>query len=216
VHAVSVPLERVSLTDRVVGELREEILGGDLEPGTSLREVALAERFDVGRSTVREAIRVLAAEGLVSQAHHRGAVVTAHTPEDVDDLIAARTMIERHVASAGVPDPSPARAALDAMRAAVEAADWRAAASADEAFHRALVAGAGSPRITAIHAQLAAELRLLLVSADRQAPEQDKVAEHERLLALAVAGDADAYLEAAIRHIRRSRETLLAVARRRR
>jgi DNA-binding GntR family transcriptional regulator len=206
-------MERVSLTDQVVGEIREEIVNGDLPPGTSLREQALTDRFDVGRSTVREAIKVLASEGLVTHAHHRGAIVTRHTPEDVDDLIAARTMIERHVASVGVGDPADAAAALEVLREAVARQDWRAAASADEAFHRALVAAAGSPRITAIHAQLAGEMRLLLVSADRHAPEPDKVAEHERLLQLAVAGDAEGYLRAAIHHVSRSRDTLIAVAR---
>jgi DNA-binding GntR family transcriptional regulator len=206
------PLQRVSLTDVVVTEIREEIVGGDLAPGTSLREQAIAARFDVGRSTVREAIRVLAAEGLVTQAHHRGAVVTAHTPEDVDDLIAARTMVERHIAHAGITAAPDAEAALDRLRTATAAGDWRAAADADAAFHAALVAAVGSPRISAFHAQLAGEMRLLLVSADREAIEADKVEAHEALLRLATAGDPAAYLAAAIHHVSRSRDTLVAVA----
>lgn len=205
-------MERLSLTDQVVESIRSEILDGELRPGESLREQALSDRFDIGRSTVREAIKVLAAEGLVTQAHHRGAVVTRHTPADVDDLIAARIMIERHVASVGIGDARQAEAALGDLERAVADKDWRAGAAADESFHQALVAAVGSPRISQFHSQLAREMRLLLVSADRYQPEPDKVAEHARLLRLALADDAEAYLAAAIRHITRSRATLLVVA----
>ncbi len=200
------------MTDQVAEGLRGEIVNGDLPPGTSLREQALSLRFDVGRSTVREAIKVLVSEGLITQALHRGAVVTRHTAQDVDDLIAARIMIERHVASVGIGDPSSAQAALDRLTEAVAIKDWRAAAGADESFHHALISAAGSPRISAFHSQLAGEMRLLLVSADRYQPEPDKVDEHARLLRLAVSGDARAYLAAAINHVTRSRETLLRVA----
>ncbi len=207
-------LERLSLTDQVVESIRSEILDGDLPPGFSLREHGLSDRFDVGRSTVREAIKVLVAEGLVTHAHHRGAIVTRHTPDDVDDLIAARIMIERHVASVGIGDPAQARAALDDLKQAVSTKDWRAGAAADEAFHEGLVKAVGSPRISQFHSQLAREMRLLLVSADRYQPEPDKVEEHARLLTLALSEDRAAYLTAAIHHITRSRATLLLVAER--
>lgn len=202
-------MERVSLTDQVLSEIRDEILGGQLPPGTSLREVALSERFDVARSTVREAIKGLVAEGLLAHEHHRGVVVTRHTAEDVEDLLGARLMIERAISVGGPHQHDEAEAALDAMRAAVEEGDWRAAARADEEFHHALVQALGSPRITAFHGQMQAEMRLLLVTAEGRVPETDKVAEHANLLELARSGDMDGYLAAARRHLQRSRPTLL-------
>jgi DNA-binding GntR family transcriptional regulator len=205
-------VQRVSLTDQVVIAVRDDIIEGMLAPGTSLREQALSERFDVGRSTIREAIKVLVGEGLVTHEHHRGAIVTRHTAEDVDDLLAARIMIERHVAANPAERGRGADEALTAMRDAVAVRDWRAAAKADERFHHALVADLGSPRITAFHAQLQGEMRLLLVSADRDEFEVDKVDEHARLLELARSGDRDAYLRAAIHHVTRSRSQLLRVA----
>ncbi|MEE8601044.1 GntR family transcriptional regulator [Euzebya tangerina] len=205
-------MERLSLTDQVAEAIRGEILNGDLAPGHSLREVALSERLDVGRSTVREAIRMLVSEGLVSQQHHRGSEVTRHTPADVEDLINARVMIERHVATVGVGDTAEAERALADLEVAVRGKDWRAAAAADEAFHRALVMSIGSERVGAFHAQLAGEMRLLLTTAARYSPEPDKVAEHARLLELATSGDQQAYLDAAIHHITRSRPTLVDVA----
>ncbi|MEO2107905.1 MAG: GntR family transcriptional regulator [Actinomycetota bacterium] len=205
-------MERVSLTDQVVAELREDILGGVLRPGTSLREVALSERFDVARSTIREAVKGLVAEGLLSHEHHRGVVVIEHTVADVEDLLGARMMIERTIGAAGPHTHDAAAAALEAMQEAVRAKDWRAAARADEEFHHGLVQALGSPRIAAFHSQMQAEMRLLLVTAEGREPETDKVAEHANLLELARAGDRDGYLAAARRHLQRSRPTLLAVA----
>lgn len=205
-------MERVSLTDQVVAAVRDEVLGGLLAPGTSLREQALSERFDVGRSTIREALRVLVAEGIITQEHHRGAVVRRHTAADVDDLIAARVLIERAVAAQPLGDTSDAERALADMTSAVRAQDWRAAAEADEQFHHGLVTALGSPRIAAFHAHTQGEMRLLLVSADRDQFEADKLDEHTRLLALARAGDPDAYLAAAVHHVVRSRDQLLRVA----
>lgn len=209
---IVVTMERLSLTDQVVDSIRSDILDGDLPPGISLREHGLSERFDVGRSTVREAIKVLVAEGLVTHAHHRGAEVTRHTPADVDDLIAARIMVERHVASVCIKESAHAEAALEELKHAVSTRDWRAGAAADEAFHAGLVHAVGSPRISQFHSQLAREMRLLLVSADRYQPEPDKVEEHARLLRLALGGGRAAYLSAAIHHITRSRDTLVLVA----
>ena len=207
-------MERLSLTDQVAASIRDEILSGELAPGASLREQAIGERFGVGRSTVREAIRALVGEGLVQHAHHRGAVVTQHRVEDLDDLIAARLMIERQVATADLGDLAGAEQQLVILEQAVERGDWLSAARADEAFHRAVVEALGSPRISAFHAQLSAEMRLLLLTADRQEPEVDKLAEHRRLFDLLRAGDGDGYLEAATHHVSRSRTILVRVLRR--
>lgn len=205
-------MERVSLTDQVVHAIREEILDGALPPGTSLREAALTERFEVSRSTVREAIKSLVGEGLVTHEHHRGAIVRVHTAADVEDLLVARLVVERAVGAAGPAEYLGAAAELERMRRAVSRHDWRAAARADEAFHHALVAALGSPRLAVFHGQLQAELRLLLVTADREQPEENKVDEHAQLLALARAGEEQAYLRAAVRHVTRARPTLLKVA----
>ena len=202
-------MERVSLTDQVTAEIREEILSGRLLPGTSLREVALSQTYDVARSTVREAVKALRAEGLVVHQHHRGVVVTVHTAEDVEDLLNARLLVERAVAAAGPHPHDEWEAALQDMAAAVEAEDWRAAARADQAFHHGLVRALGSPRITSFHEQVQAEMRLLLVTAEGRQPEEEKVDEHRTLLDLARAGDAERYLAAARRHLQRSRPTLL-------
>jgi DNA-binding GntR family transcriptional regulator len=210
-------LARTSVAEQVAGALREAILAGSLGPGTSLREVALAERFAVSRATVREAIRALVTEGLVQHSMHRGAVVAEPTPDDVVDVYRARTAVE--VAAAGAA-PLAAREdlgeladALRAMETAFARRDWNGTAEADLAFHRRLVALAGSPRLDVFYAHLQGELRLLLLLADRDAPDEGKVAEHRRMLDLATSGDVEGLRSALSAHVTAAQDVLLRVLR---
>lgn len=208
---------RTSVAEQVAGALREAILAGSLAPGTSLREVALAGRFAVSRATVREAIRALVAEGLVQHSMHRGAVVAEPTPDDVVDVYRARAAVE--VAAAGAV-PQASRADLDdlgealrAMERAFAGGDWHGTTEADLAFHRRLVALAGSPRLDGFYAHLQGELRLVLLLADRDAPDEGKVAEHRRMLDLAERGDVEGLRVAVSRHVTAAQDVLLRVLR---
>lgn len=200
-------ISRTGITDQVVEVLRGEIVAGDLRPGTSLREVALAERFDVARSTIREAIKVLVADGLATHELHRGAIVTEHTIADVDDLLRARAAVEAALGDTlergkAVPEAlDAAQEALERLRGHAEAGEWAAAASCDLEVHAALVAAVGSPRLSAFHRQLQNELRILVVRADTTQPEPQKVEVHSELVTLARAGDADGYRRAALSHV---------------
>ncbi|MEZ5096558.1 MAG: GntR family transcriptional regulator [Nocardioides sp.] len=69
-----------STVDRVAEELRRAVFEGELESGTPLREVALADSLGVARSTVREALGVLVAEGIATREPNRGVWVTSPTP----------------------------------------------------------------------------------------------------------------------------------------
>jgi DNA-binding GntR family transcriptional regulator len=208
---------RTSVSEQVAVALREAILAGSLAPGTSLREVALAERFEVSRPTIREAIRFLVAEGLVQHHMHRGAVVAQPTPEDVVDVYRARAAVE--VAAAGaVPGISERElaelgAALTAMEAAFERGDWEGTGEADLAFHRRLVALAGSPRLSSFYEHLQGELRLVLLVSERDQPDPRKVAEHRRMLDLAAAGDVEGLRAAVSAHVADAQELLVRVLR---
>jgi DNA-binding GntR family transcriptional regulator len=83
---------------RVQEELREAILAGTLEPGTKLRAEALAEQLSTSRTPVREALVVLAREGLVEIEPRRGATVRAFDAADLADLYEVRALIEPHAA----------------------------------------------------------------------------------------------------------------------
>lgn len=112
--------ERVSSSDYIVHAIKEQLYDGRFAPGQQLTESELTRRFGVGRSSVREALKRLAAEGVVTISLHRGARIRSLTRKDVQDglkvtealaALAARTAAER--------SHSPAE--IKALRAALKA-----------------------------------------------------------------------------------------------
>lgn len=83
---------------RVHEELRSDILGGRCEPGSRLREEELAERFGLSRTPVREALRRLEADGLVTVTPRRGAEVVRWRDDDLAELVELRALLEGHAA----------------------------------------------------------------------------------------------------------------------
>src|SRR3954466_1356853 len=108
-------LEHSSTVDRIADELRRAVFEGELESGTPLREVALAESLGVSRPTLREALAVLVAEGLAPREPHRGVSVASPDPESVRDVSRARAVLEtagvRHWPTAGEGAPAARRPA---------------------------------------------------------------------------------------------------------
>ena len=143
-------------TGRVQDELREAILAGRLEPGTRLRAEALAERLESSRTPVREALLLLAREGLVEIEPRRGATVRSFDAADVADLYEVRALIEPHAAALAAArigaDRLAELAACHDRSLARDAGDEGSVAeqlALNERFHGLILAGAGSPRLTA-------------------------------------------------------------------
>lgn len=86
--------DRYSLRGRVFHRLREDILSGKYEEHEELKEVAIGEEMGVSRTPVREALRQLELEGLVSIIPNRGAFVTGITRKDMQDIYAMRALLE--------------------------------------------------------------------------------------------------------------------------
>jgi DNA-binding GntR family transcriptional regulator len=99
---VTVSLPR-TVKDQLVDRLRADIVCGAVEPGEYLRLEDIAGRFDVSTMPVREALRELESEGLVTIFPHRGAIVTELTPEDLADLYDIRATLEAMAARLAVP-----------------------------------------------------------------------------------------------------------------
>lgn len=199
------PVPRTRVAEHLRDDLAERILSLELPPGTPLTEQALAAAYDVSRNSVREALRLLEADGLVRHHRHRGATVAEPTAADVDDLFAARRAVElagaRAVGAADAEVLADLDGAVEAMDRAAERGDGRGAVDADLAFHRALAGLAGSTRLDRFYAAVQSELRLALVALDRARPDPDKAGEHRRLRELAAAGDADALATALEAHL---------------
>jgi len=88
----------------LVENLRDEIIRGDLVPGQHLRLEEIAVRFDVSTMPVREALRDLEAEGLVTIFPHRSAVVTRLSVDDLQDIYDIRTTLEEMATRLAVPN----------------------------------------------------------------------------------------------------------------
>src|SRR5919202_1666009 len=146
-------VERASMTEQVLRELREAIVEGRIPQGEPLREVSLAATLGTGRSAVREAVRQLIQEGLVDYEPHRGACVRVMSLADRLDVYVAREAIEtgaaRRILDAPPPDLSDLRAALEDLAETTEGEDELTdpVIDADIRFHQELVALAGSPRL---------------------------------------------------------------------
>jgi DNA-binding GntR family transcriptional regulator len=181
-------VERASMTEQVLRELREAIIEGRIPQGEPLREVSLAGTLGTGRSAVREAIRQLVQEGLVDYEPHRGAFVRVMSLADRLDVYVAREAIEtgaaRRILDSPPADLTDLRAALEELTEIAPPDGDRvteAGIYADIRFHQELVRLAGSPRLMRAHETLAAETRMLL-SHHPPYPWSSYVTDHVRLL----------------------------------
>lgn len=85
--------EALSLSEQIASQLAESIVQGEYEPGDRIHEVAISDRFQVSRGPVREALRILEKEGLVSIQPRRGAIVSKLTIEEVEDVFEIRATL---------------------------------------------------------------------------------------------------------------------------
>lgn len=102
--ARSSAIQRQSFASAVAERLREKIIRGELHEGEQLRQDAIASEFQVSRIPVREALRQLEAEGLIKIVANRGAVVSALSPEEIDQLFEIRAVLETHVLRQAIPN----------------------------------------------------------------------------------------------------------------
>lgn len=212
-------LAHSSTVDRVVEELRRALFDGELEPGTPLREVALADAMGVSRSTIREALAVLVGEGLATREPNRGVHVTALDPGSVHDVIVARSVLEVAGVRRWEHADEDARAAVRSALAEFTdvAADGGTPAeltSAHLAIHRAFVGLTGSPRLVALADALSDEVRLGLAKVDRIRRNADEqVASHGALLDLLENGDVEGAAEELERHLAHAEDSMLTALR---
>ena len=186
-------IQRQSTTDQAADAVRRAILSGRLLPGTPLREAALAAELGVSRSTLREAARVLASEGLVRYQMNRGIVVADITGPDAADIYAARAALELAAVDAltGHRDPAVYQNLADLVgeiEHAFDRGDTAAVLDGDRLFHATLVAATGSPRLRRFYRQLQQEQRLALALSERSRRELGRTADDHRQLLDALHG----------------------------
>ena len=92
-----------TLTEFVVDDIKEQILSGTLAGGETIRQGLIAERLEVSRIPVREALAQLESQGLVKVLPHKGAIVREVSTEEIDELFTLRSIIEPHVLESAIP-----------------------------------------------------------------------------------------------------------------
>lgn len=186
------PLNRASTAEALSDVLRKRILNGDLEMGARLPEVEISAAYQVGRYTTRAAFQDLIRRGLAVHVPNRGVSVLRPDAAVVSDIYTYRTALECEAARILATGERP----LDDVEAAYArlvdalAGDWATTLEADLAFHRSIVAGAGSPRMLAAFDEITDQVMLCLASFNA-APGVETIADdHQAMLDLLRARDA--------------------------
>jgi DNA-binding GntR family transcriptional regulator len=174
------------IRNRIVDAVRDAILHGRIRPGERIPERMLVESLGISRSPLREALRVLEAEGLVTTEPHRGARVSELSAEDLRETTDVRLMLETHAARLtckALDGPT-----LDAMAAALaRSRAGRGRARADLAssmgFHDVFVQACGNQKVIQLHAIVKRHLRRYqLLAFARLGRARRAAAEHARIL----------------------------------
>src|SRR5215211_7235532 len=147
IHPRVVPIQRQTIASMTIEALRERILRGDYPEGEPLRQDALAEELGVSRIPVREALRQLEAEGLVTFNPHRGAVVSTLSLSEIDELFELRADIETDLLRRAIPKTTAeqlerATDVLDEFERALTAGEAARWGPLNWRFHSALYAPA--------------------------------------------------------------------------
>jgi DNA-binding GntR family transcriptional regulator len=205
-------LESYSLVELAVRRLRGEILSGRTDPGERLVEEQLTRRLGISRAPLREALRLLAEQGLVEHVPRRGVRVATLSDRDVQELYAIRDLLERHAVESALPvteaDLGELGSALESMRLAAAADDRLEVAHAHRCFHVAVVGLGGNRQLTALYESILVKLQLYMAINLRREAElaqpSDGVHRHERLLEAVRAGDVERLLATLADHGARS------------
>src|SRR5574337_1041891 len=143
-HAMSnSQIEPLALYQQVAERLRQRIFSHDLKPGSWVDEQTLAEQYGISRTPLREALKVLAAEGLVTLKPRRGCYVTEISERDLDEIFAVMALLEGQCAQttahkAGEADLERLRRIHTELEQAAAAEDINGFFEANQAFHLAL------------------------------------------------------------------------------
>jgi DNA-binding GntR family transcriptional regulator len=204
-----------TLAIEIARHLREAITKGELAPGERVNETRLTQELSLSRSPVREAIRILEAEGLLTIEPHRGAHVRAVSDQDLEEIFDVRLMIESHGLRRSLHRPSleaiaPLRAAVDEARMALAAEDFERWHRVSLRFHDGLVALASNRHLARLHEELKTSLRRYQISVIGLPGQPERwQAEHEAILGALEQGKVERGVELVAAHITNLKEALL-------
>ena len=203
-----------ALYQEVAERLRQRIFAHELTPGTWIDEQKLAEQYGISRTPLREALKVLASEGLVELKPRRGCYVTEISRQDLDDIFPLMAMLEGRCASEAVKRIRPADvSALKAIHDRLEASarDGRIDAffEANQEFHKKIQELAGNRWLLSVIQDLRKVLKLSrLHSLSLEGRLQQSLDEHRLIMAAIENSDAARAEQVMHDHLLSGREAL--------
>ncbi|MEX0755475.1 MAG: GntR family transcriptional regulator [Actinomycetota bacterium] len=184
-----------SLAEDAADRIREQILAGGFTQGEHLVEARIAEQLNVSRGPVREAFKLLRAEGLLEEEPRRGTFVVSVTAADVREIYGLRAAIEGRAAKllakkGEAPSISRLRKLSETIEKAVADGDPGAVSRADLEFHQAVCELSGNQRLLEVFLRYVPMLRSLLQLDERVYPSIDAISQqHGPLVDAIQAGD---------------------------
>lgn len=207
-----------ALYQEVAERLRQRIFAHDLAPGSWIDEQALAEHYGISRTPMREALKVLASEGLVTLRPRRGCYVTELTEQDLDDIFPVLALLEGRCAYQAVTRARPAdlarlRAAHALLERTAASGDVDAFFEANQQFHRQVQQLAGNRWLLQVIDDMRKVLKLNRHdSLSREGRVGESLNEHRAIMQAIEAGDAAAAQARMHEHLLNGRAALAALA----
>ena len=214
--AALAPLSSRALYEEVAELLRERIFRQELKPGSWIDELKLAEEYGISRTPLREALKVLAAEGLVTMKVRRGAYVTEVSRQDLSDVYHLLSLLESDAAGVVASKATDAELAeIKAMHyemlAAFTRRDLPAYYRLNSAIHAAINAAAKNPVLSATYRQVNARLQALRFRSNQDGEKWSAaVKEHEAMVQALDQRDPAAMRAVLLSHLKHKRDVVMA------
>lgn len=179
--------EFLPLRDVVFNTLRQAILTGELKPGERLMEIHLANKLGVSRTPIREAIRKLELEGLVTMIPRRGAEVAQITEKSMNDVLEVRRAMDALCVELACDRISPEeleqlKDACDVFEAVVKTGDVKKIAQADVALHDIIVRATGNQRLVQLVNNLSEQMYRYRFEYIKDSSQHERLVEEHRII----------------------------------
>jgi DNA-binding GntR family transcriptional regulator len=214
-----IEIARLGLTDQVAARLRTLLVEGRIAPGAKLNERVLAEQLRVSRTPLREAIKLLAQEGLVDLLPHRGAVAVKLTETDIVhsfEVLAGLEAMSGQLAAQRITDAAlrELRALHHEMLAAFERRDLSNYYRLNAAIHAGINAAAANPVLAATYGRINARVQSLRFRTNQdEAKWRVAVQEHSQMMQALADRDGAALARVLTEHLHHKRDSVLQLLR---
>ncbi len=207
--------EFLPLRDVVFNTLRQAILTGELKPGERLMEIHLADKLGVSRTPIREAIRKLELEGLVTMIPRRGAEVAQITEKSMSDVLEVRRALDALCVELACDRITAAeleqlKEACDGFEAAVKTREVKKIAQADVALHDIIVRATGNQRLIQLVNNLSEQMYRYRFEYIKDSSQHGRLVEEHRIIYQSIVGkDKETASQAAKTHIDNQKKSII-------